>query len=192
MGSEAKQLVCDLRRDNPCLTLESIANKVGVSRERVRQILRSESLPTKAIKRLWRKKAICPNCGILFMHKNSNNDYCSLSCKKEHHRITLSCDGCRRLFIRPQAEILYRARVSPDKKWFCSRACRSRYLGTTYGFGVHPSEKLTHCKRDHLFDETNSYYLPDGHRRCRTCQRQRQREYDRKHYRRRLVSHFVW
>jgi WhiB family transcriptional regulator, redox-sensing transcriptional regulator len=38
----------------------------------------------------------------------------------------------------------------------------------------HPQASKTHCKRGHRFDAANTYYTPDGHRRCRTCLRQAQ------------------
>ena len=38
----------------------------------------------------------------------------------------------------------------------------------------HPQASKTHCKRGHPFDAANTYYTPDGHRRCRTCLREAQ------------------
>jgi WhiB family transcriptional regulator, redox-sensing transcriptional regulator len=38
----------------------------------------------------------------------------------------------------------------------------------------HPQASRTHCKRGHPFDAANTYYTPDGHRRCRTCLREAQ------------------
>jgi len=38
------------------------------------------------------------------------------------------------------------------------------------------SELQTHCHKGHEFAPQNTYVRPDGRRRCRTCQRQRQRE----------------
>jgi WhiB family redox-sensing transcriptional regulator len=38
----------------------------------------------------------------------------------------------------------------------------------------HPQASKTHCKRGHRFSATNTYYTPDGHRRCRTCLREAQ------------------
>jgi WhiB family redox-sensing transcriptional regulator len=35
----------------------------------------------------------------------------------------------------------------------------------------HPQASKTHCKRGHPFTAENTYYTPDGHRRCRTCLR---------------------
>jgi WhiB family transcriptional regulator, redox-sensing transcriptional regulator len=38
----------------------------------------------------------------------------------------------------------------------------------------HPQASKTHCKHGHPFDADNTYYTPDGHRRCRTCLREAQ------------------
>jgi WhiB family redox-sensing transcriptional regulator len=38
----------------------------------------------------------------------------------------------------------------------------------------HPQASKTHCKRGHRFDRENTYYTPDGQRRCRTCLRDAQ------------------
>ena len=38
----------------------------------------------------------------------------------------------------------------------------------------HPQASKTHCKRGHRFSAANTYYAPDGQRRCRTCLREAQ------------------
>jgi WhiB family transcriptional regulator, redox-sensing transcriptional regulator len=38
----------------------------------------------------------------------------------------------------------------------------------------HPQASKTRCKRGHRFSADNTYYTPDGHRRCRTCLREAQ------------------
>ena len=38
----------------------------------------------------------------------------------------------------------------------------------------HPQASKTHCKRGHRFDAANTYYAPDGQRRCRICLREAQ------------------
>ena len=35
----------------------------------------------------------------------------------------------------------------------------------------------THCKRDHLFTEENTYHIPSGGRACRLCQHEHERTY---------------
>jgi WhiB family transcriptional regulator, redox-sensing transcriptional regulator len=39
---------------------------------------------------------------------------------------------------------------------------------------THHNASKTHCKRGHPFDLANTYYAPDGQRRCRTCLRDAQ------------------
>ena len=38
----------------------------------------------------------------------------------------------------------------------------------------HPQASKTHCKRGHHFTAENTYYAPDGQRRCRICLREAQ------------------
>jgi WhiB family transcriptional regulator, redox-sensing transcriptional regulator len=38
----------------------------------------------------------------------------------------------------------------------------------------HPQASKTHCKRGHRFSADNTYYTPDGQRRCRRCLREAQ------------------
>ena len=49
--------VIELRKSMPCASNQTIADKVGVSRERVRQILKSSGLPTR------KYYATCSECG---------------------------------------------------------------------------------------------------------------------------------
>ena len=38
----------------------------------------------------------------------------------------------------------------------------------------HPQASKTHCKHGHPFNAENTYYTPDGRRRCRSCLREAQ------------------
>jgi WhiB family transcriptional regulator, redox-sensing transcriptional regulator len=38
----------------------------------------------------------------------------------------------------------------------------------------HPQASKTHCKHGHPYNAANTYYTPDGRRRCRTCLREAQ------------------
>jgi WhiB family redox-sensing transcriptional regulator len=51
------------------------------------------------------------------------------------------------------------------------RAGRSRSRQAPAG---HPQASKTHCKHGHPFNADNTYYTPDGRRRCRTCLREAQ------------------
>ena len=70
--------VAALRRQNPMWTLQRIANVMGVSRERIRQLLKSEDMPTAAAKDppvrgrpplakgLLLVTLTCGSCGVAF------------------------------------------------------------------------------------------------------------------------------
>lgn len=174
MTASRRERICRLRQDNPCLTLRELGSKVGLTRERVRQILEAESQPTKAVKRP--EQIVCINCGAAFQPYGHRRCCCSPECHKAQHWVSLTCDWCGRLFPRQQSTVLYYARNKPDRKWFCGRRCLGFYVAKHFGFWAHPPERKTHCKRGHPFDNSNIYYRPDGGRMCRTCNRERQRE----------------
>ena len=73
------------RITNPCATLETIGGKAGVTKERVRQILKGHGLPTIH----WKPKKpeyICFNCGIITHRKSS---LCSPKCWHEYYNATI-------------------------------------------------------------------------------------------------------
>ena len=45
-----KKVVVRLRKEQPELTLATVAHMIGLSPERVRQILKAEGMPTKAVR----------------------------------------------------------------------------------------------------------------------------------------------
>ena len=61
-----RKAVVELRRENPMWTLQNIANVMEVSRERVRQLLKSENAPTAAVKELPVVVLTCDTCGVTF------------------------------------------------------------------------------------------------------------------------------
>ena len=61
-----RKAVVELRRENPMWTLQNIANVMEVSRERVRQLLKSENAPTAAVKELPIVVLTCDTCGVTF------------------------------------------------------------------------------------------------------------------------------
>ena len=133
----ARKQVVSLKRSYPCYTLQAIGDKVGVSRERVRQILKSAGEHTKA----WRPKRLCANCGKKLIHRyHPANDrkerFCSKECYSQYHHITLECELCHKFFRRVISEILHYDDASHRyNHTFCSRQCFGRWLGLHYGRG---------------------------------------------------------
>lgn len=49
--------------------------------------------------------------------------------------------------------------------------------------GRNRQRNKTHCIRGHAFDELNTLYTKEGHRKCRTCAKIRQREFKERRHR---------
>jgi len=134
--------VVETKLRNPCATLQQIADKYKVTRERIRQILEPYNLPTGNSMRAY-KPRVCPECG----HKitNSKSKRCG-KCYLKEHRVTLACDMCGKLFTRHLSEVIYqenapaekRPNGKPRRNWFCSRHCLGVWRGKHYGFRAHP------------------------------------------------------
>jgi hypothetical protein len=125
--------VIELRRASPCATLQEIGDKVGLSRERVRQILAKEELSTNhcVVNR------DCSECG---KHIRSNNKtgMCD-DCLYKMNAIPLVCsnENCGKLFYRRKYIILRNVRRYPGKYVFCSKKCQGEHLSKHSGFNSH-------------------------------------------------------
>jgi len=113
-GNRAR--IIDYRVKHPELTLLEIGNRVGVSRERVRQVLTSEQLETKSLKRQPPVFPKCKKCETRVPTRN--RIYCSDECKKTEK--TIPCAYCQKeMSFRIS---IYNARNRSIKQ-HCSREC---------------------------------------------------------------------
>ncbi|KKN71438.1 hypothetical protein LCGC14_0420170 [marine sediment metagenome] len=138
-----KERILQLRANNPCMFLREIGDRVGVTRERVRQVLKKERLPTRA---LWGLDRICPNCRKEFHATSQRIIFCSRECSSEYTWIPLICDMCGRLFHRRKSVVM--ANILNPKRgagkgytgdhYFCSRRCFGKRIGVNHGFAKHP------------------------------------------------------
>lgn len=117
--------VLEMRTKNPCATLQTIGDKVGVSRERVRQILKRDGLKTKATSK--RKVYLCLNCGKEL--DGQRKKFCSRTCQYEYGHPLVECVECHKLFRVRIAQLLRYERS------FCSRECHGRWMGKKFGKG---------------------------------------------------------
>ena len=69
--------VLRLRMSNPRMTMNEIADRTGVTKQRVFAILKKEGYPTAGIK----KSAYCLSCGVRL--PQLSRKYCSLKCRSE-------------------------------------------------------------------------------------------------------------
>ncbi|MFP3976170.1 MAG: hypothetical protein ACLFVK_08115 [Dehalococcoidia bacterium] len=134
-----------MRIEHPELSLSQIATQVGRTKERVRQVLVEEGLPTRAL----RPKRYCPNCGKEVTH--SSRKFCSQACYHDYHRTMLRCGFCGREFRRTKS----RAHIDKkrNKYTFCSKTCQGKWLARWYGLGIRATRKLDYEKIRRLYDE---------------------------------------
>jgi hypothetical protein len=128
------QKIAAFKEANPCITLAEIGQHYGISRERVRQIIKKET--GKGYRRITKPRPLCLNCG------QPCNDlgykYCSKECARETHRVTLECYTCGKLFTRRQSHVM-RTATSPayiNKRFYCSKKCFGVQFGLEYGWGT--------------------------------------------------------
>ncbi len=127
----ARKQVLALKQSYPCYTLQSIGDKTGISRERVRQILKSAGEHTRA----WRPKRFCINCGKELILRHRPHRFCSRECLSQYHRITLECEQCHKSFSREISATFCYDNSHMHNHTFCSRQCLGQWLGTHYSKG---------------------------------------------------------
>ncbi len=115
-----KSKVLEILAGDPSLPYSTIGGVVGVTRERVRQIARSNGYPSRqGIARS--KPKICPRCGKTF---NTNNEYCSTDCgyKARRKRIIVICRQCGSTLERTPGTMR-----NNSGNYFCNRECYWRW-----------------------------------------------------------------
>ena len=127
--SSTKKRVRELRLANLCMTMSEIADIVGISRQRVFQILQEEGLPTKHYIKKYQYR--CLVCGTI-----GNRKFCSDECKKKWQQVPIVCTRCGKLFTRNVTQFLKNYRHH-NYHLFCSRYCSGKWSGEYYEFKSH-------------------------------------------------------
>ena len=114
-----RQRVLELRETNPSLAAVRIAEILNITRERVRQILKKEGLPTH----IPRHYGFCAVCSQDMPATRTR--YCSAECRIVATRVTITCTFCgNSKTLRRSA---YNAQVKRGyKHMYCSVKCRQR------------------------------------------------------------------
>ena len=110
-----------LRKAYPDMTLAAIGETIGVSRERVRQILSSENLETRSVGRIPVPMPLCRTCNNPVPIRK--RIYCSPECQRPHGKTSTNCHFCNKEIILMTSQ--YNARTSRNVHIHCSRECRS-------------------------------------------------------------------
>lgn len=131
---ERNAALCQMARDNPCLSRSAIAVKFGISRERVRQLLKKHGERTKRYAPKKSNRRVC-RCGNEFY--GGHSCYCP-DCRA----IPIICDNCGKLFARHIMDILRQYNpedpLAKASGFFCSLHCHGVWLGQGFGFRAHP------------------------------------------------------
>ena len=164
-----------LKQANPTMLAVDIAKAVGVSRERVRQVLTKAGLPTHHP--LWR----CERCGLGTSDRNHSRrrglcTQCAEAQRKTAMTVMDCCDRCGvRMTWRLPSQI---HKAGNGTKRYCSTACRDeanverwRAMGLA-NKGKHRLDlRKAVCKRGHPRTPENVY--ADGE--CIQCKREHNR-----------------
>lgn len=113
-----RQRVVTLRSRYPTLPAVRIAELLSISRERVRQILKTEGLLT----RIKPDYGSCIVCGTAL--EIGRKSYCSIACKSADCRITFRCDYCGQ--SKEILQSVYNAQKRRGYQYmYCSIRCRN-------------------------------------------------------------------
>lgn len=125
MNTNAAKVIA-LKIYNPEIKATEIAELVGLTRERVRQILNKYGMPTK-VSKMHRP---CAHCGHDVNHYV--NLFCSAECRYLNFNIELECEVCKEKFYRSRTRHEINLRRG-YQHIYCSKQCQGHYLGVTYG-----------------------------------------------------------
>lgn len=147
---------------NQGLTLQAIGDRVGVTKERIRQILVAHYGTTEVPGFIVRERLAgllgCSSTYLLSLEKQGvlnpihsgsggyrlydrdESEKAALAVaqmRQNGHWVKLVCDECGRDFKRERSQVTFKIKKG-QKLWFCSRHCLGKYTGQHYGFTAHP------------------------------------------------------
>jgi len=110
--------VQQMRQNNPNIKAIDMAREIGVTRERVRQVLKSLELSTN-----FRRKWFCRDCGKRVARYATRCKACYIESRYTFYTCE-ECGATKRIYI---ADL---KRLHPR---FCSQKCQGKWLGRNYG-----------------------------------------------------------
>ena len=120
MITGARERIINYRKNHPYMTLEAIGINVGVTKERVRQILHSENLETRSVPRIPDPMPGCRACGKPVNYRR--RIFCSSECQFPLGKTHTNCHHCN-IEITLMTSV-YNSRMRRAKFIHCSRPCR--------------------------------------------------------------------
>ncbi len=112
--------VIHLRETNPCMKGVAIAHHVGISRQRVEQILKKHGLANAGIAR---RNYLCQRCGTIISCIPSKLRRFCATCRPTAFHVPFVCDECGKLVSVGQSQLLHRLEGKKIPELFCSKPC---------------------------------------------------------------------
>lgn len=132
--------LAQLRRHNPCWTLKQLGAQMGVSGERIRQLLVAQGLGT----RHKRACVICKEVRPISAFRNSGRNYLAYVCTpcwdarqaqlKANRRGTFFCGACGKELVRKISAVINNMRRGGHGQAFCNRVCFGKFTAKTAGW----------------------------------------------------------
>lgn len=144
-----------VRSNNPCATLQEIGDRFGITRERVRQILKEAGEQTRAYVQTY----LCYHCGKNLGRRKKV--FCNKQCQHDYYHMRVPCEICGQLSEYSIAVLAWRVKHMKHKQklFFCSRVCHGKWLAANYGFTVYPEHATGRPKK---WDYSKVYDLRDS------------------------------
>ena len=138
-------------------TLQDVADKYNLTRERVRQIGNKAGLKTRT--QVWRQEQQmmidnAPNCLISYCNNTvriikpegtGRISYSATGRCVDHGRdvVRITCAFCGEVTERERYVVNAggrpnKVRTKPQEQWFCDKTCQGKYIGENHGFVAHP------------------------------------------------------
>ena len=138
----------ELRRENPMWTLQTIADAMGLTRQRIHQVLNSENVPTVAVKERATVSLTCGFCGVTFerlvqahlyhQKKGFKATYCGSPCQRNalgqrQRALTLRTE-CSQGHAMTRTNTVFGTNIASGKtyKGRRCRTCRNDYAREYY------------------------------------------------------------
>ena len=115
---DTKVLAVQLRYKNPYMTLQQIADRCGVSKQRIYAIFKKYRIPKRPQK--LKTLPYCKNCGLISWYRSK---FCSVFCRKDYFLVKLSCSQCGKPIERKKKDVKYKIRKLQQYNFFCDLEC---------------------------------------------------------------------
>ena len=123
MTTYSRDRVIEFRQKHPNMTLSEIGIEIGISKQRVSQILASEKLETRSLQNIPLPMPLCKRCGTPVPYRK--RIYCSPICQRPTGRTIITCNYCGKEVSMMTS--VYKTRMISTKYIHCSRICRDNH-----------------------------------------------------------------